>query len=56
MQTAHFFGFLDNIYISTILTAPAIVRITSGGKVTDIAVASGLVHSRAFRLARDRKI
>lgn len=45
-QTTHFFNFLDDIFITTILTSPAVVRVTSGGNVTDTAVAAGLVHTR----------
>jgi hypothetical protein len=37
---------LDDIYVTTILTAPATMRVTSGGNVTDTSVGAGLVHTR----------
>ena len=41
-----FYNFLDDIFVTTILTAPATLRVTSGRNVTDTAVASGLAHTR----------
>lgn len=37
---------LDDIYVTTILTAPATVTVNSGGNVTNVSVGAGLVHTR----------
>jgi glucan endo-1,3-alpha-glucosidase len=46
VTSTYFFNFVDDIFVTTILTAPATVRVTSGGNVTDTAVAAGIVHTR----------
>jgi glucan endo-1,3-alpha-glucosidase len=45
-QTAHYFNFLDDIFVTTILLTPGTVRVTSGGNVTDTPVPAGLTHIR----------
>jgi glucan endo-1,3-alpha-glucosidase len=45
-QTTAFFNLIDSIFITTMLTSPATIRVTSGGDVTDTSVASGMVHTR----------
>jgi glucan endo-1,3-alpha-glucosidase len=37
---------LDDLYITTILTAPATLSVTTGGKMTTKSVATGLQHTR----------
>ncbi len=37
---------LDDIYITTILAAPATMTVTSGGRVTSVSLGTGLNHTR----------
>jgi glucan endo-1,3-alpha-glucosidase len=45
-QTPHYFNFVDDIFVTSILAAPATVRVTSGGNITDTSVPAGLSHIR----------
>jgi glucan endo-1,3-alpha-glucosidase len=44
--TTAFYDLIDCIFITTILGEPATVQVTSGGNVTSVPVASGMVHTR----------
>jgi glucan endo-1,3-alpha-glucosidase len=45
-QDVHAFSLVDSIFVTTLLTAPATLRVISGGVTTDTAVGSGMVHTR----------
>jgi hypothetical protein len=54
--TTAFFDLVDNIYVTTRLTAPAILRVISGGTTTDTAVPSGMTHTRVAFNAGSQEI
>lgn len=45
-QDVNAFNLIDSIFVTTLLTAPATLRVISGGVTTDTAVGSGMVHTR----------